>query len=189
MPTLVDLHGHVGFVDDLSFDNANYTRETIVDQLNRYAYHGVGVIVSLGTDPGDLAFTIKADQGWHDRLARQVDDSRTFWNRDVGGQSHFLDDASVDEQHTTAEGRSAVARDDGGAFIRYNRTDWLLGRRGPARGDAEGEGDDGRGLSNAHGGNFLRDSRRRARARVDARDYIRECGLCRRAAFSATIVM
>ena len=35
MPTLVDLHGHVGFVDDLSFDNANYTRETIVDQLNR----------------------------------------------------------------------------------------------------------------------------------------------------------
>ena len=62
MPTLVDLHGHVGFVDDLSFDNATYTRETIVDQLNRYAYHGVGVIVSLGTDPGELAFKIKADQ-------------------------------------------------------------------------------------------------------------------------------
>ncbi|MDA1092879.1 MAG: amidohydrolase family protein [Acidobacteria bacterium] len=62
MPTLVDLHGHVGFVDDLSFDNANYTRENIIDQLNRYAYNGVGVIVSLGTDPGDIAFTIKADQ-------------------------------------------------------------------------------------------------------------------------------
>ena len=62
MPTLVDLHGHVGFVDDLSFDNVHYTRETIIDQLNRYAYHGVGVIVSLGTDPGELAFTIKADQ-------------------------------------------------------------------------------------------------------------------------------
>ena len=62
MPTLVDLHGHVGFVDDLSFDNANYTREVITDQLDRYAYHGVGVIVSLGTDPGDQAFGIKADQ-------------------------------------------------------------------------------------------------------------------------------
>ena len=37
MPTLVDLHGHVGFVDNLSFDNANYTRENITDQLNRYA--------------------------------------------------------------------------------------------------------------------------------------------------------
>ena len=62
MPTLVDLHGHVGFVDDLSFDYANYTRETIADQLNRYAYHGVGTIVSLGTDPGELAFQIQADQ-------------------------------------------------------------------------------------------------------------------------------
>ncbi len=62
MPTLVDLHGHVGFVDDLSFDNANYTREIITDQLDRYAYHGVGVIVSLGTDPGHQAFSIKADQ-------------------------------------------------------------------------------------------------------------------------------
>ena len=62
MPTMVDLHGHVGFVDDLSFDSANYTREIITDQLDRYAYHGVGVIVSLGTDPGELAFEIKADQ-------------------------------------------------------------------------------------------------------------------------------
>ncbi|HJN46072.1 MAG TPA: amidohydrolase family protein [Vicinamibacterales bacterium] len=62
MPTLVDLHGHVGFVDDLSFDNANYTRENITDQLDRYAYHGVGTIVSLGTDSGDLAFEIQVDQ-------------------------------------------------------------------------------------------------------------------------------
>ena len=62
MPTLVDLHGHVGFVDDLSFDNANYTRENITDQLNRYAYHGVGAIVSLGTDPGTIAFELQADQ-------------------------------------------------------------------------------------------------------------------------------
>lgn len=62
MPTLVDLHGHVGFVDNLSFDNANYTRENITDQLNRYAYYGVGAIVSLGTDPGNLAFELQADQ-------------------------------------------------------------------------------------------------------------------------------
>lgn len=62
MPTLVDLHGHLGFMQDLSFDYANYTRENITDQLNRYAYHGVSTIVSLGTDPGDLAFTIQAEQ-------------------------------------------------------------------------------------------------------------------------------
>ena len=62
MPTLVDLHGHVGFNQGLSFDNANYTRENITDQLNRYAYYGIGTIVSLGTDPGELAFDIRAEQ-------------------------------------------------------------------------------------------------------------------------------
>ena len=62
MPALVDLHGHLGFIDDLSFDNANYTHENILDQLNRYAYYGVGTIVSLGTDPGTLAFEIQAEQ-------------------------------------------------------------------------------------------------------------------------------
>ena len=62
MPTMVDLHGHIGFVDGMTFDNANYTREVITDQLNRYAYHGVGVIVSLGTDQGEMAFEIQADQ-------------------------------------------------------------------------------------------------------------------------------
>jgi len=62
MPTLVDLHGHIGFNQGLSFDNANYTRENITDQLNRYAYYGIGTIVSLGTDPGGLASDIRAEQ-------------------------------------------------------------------------------------------------------------------------------
>ena len=62
MPTLVDLHGHVGYQRGLSYDEANYTRENLIDHLNRYAYYGVGTIVSMGTDPGDLAFQIQAEQ-------------------------------------------------------------------------------------------------------------------------------
>ncbi len=62
MPALVDLHGHVGFQRGLDYDYANYTRENLLDQLDRYAYHGIGTIVSLGTDPGDLAFGIQAEQ-------------------------------------------------------------------------------------------------------------------------------
>lgn len=62
MPALVDLHGHVGFQRGLDYDAANYTRENLLDQLDRYAYHGVGTIVSLGTDPGGLAFEIQAAQ-------------------------------------------------------------------------------------------------------------------------------
>ncbi len=62
MPALVNLHGHVGFQRGLTYDAANYTRENIVDHLNRYAYYGVGVIVSLGTDAGDVWSGIRRDQ-------------------------------------------------------------------------------------------------------------------------------
>jgi imidazolonepropionase-like amidohydrolase len=62
MPALVNLHGHVGFQRGLTYDAANYTRENIVDHLNRYAYYGVGVIVSLGTDAGDTWSDIREDQ-------------------------------------------------------------------------------------------------------------------------------
>jgi imidazolonepropionase-like amidohydrolase len=62
MPAIVDLHGHVGYQRGLSYDEANYTRENLIDHLNRYAYYGVGTIVSMGTDPGELAFQIRAEQ-------------------------------------------------------------------------------------------------------------------------------
>ena len=62
IPALVNLHGHVGFQRGLSYDAANYTRDNIEDHLQRYAYHGVGVIVSLGTDAGELWREIQRDQ-------------------------------------------------------------------------------------------------------------------------------
>ncbi len=62
MPALVNLHGHVGFQRGLTYDAGNYTRENVVDHLNRYAYYGVGVIVSLGTDAGDVWSDIRRDQ-------------------------------------------------------------------------------------------------------------------------------
>ncbi len=62
MPALVNLHGHVGFQRGLSYEETNYTRDNIVDHLHRYAYHGVGVIVSLGTDAGEVWHDIRRDQ-------------------------------------------------------------------------------------------------------------------------------
>ncbi len=62
IPALVNLHGHVGFQRGLTYDAANYTRDNVVDHLERYAYCGVGVIVSLGTDAGDLWIDIRRDQ-------------------------------------------------------------------------------------------------------------------------------
>jgi imidazolonepropionase-like amidohydrolase len=60
MPALVNVHGHVGFQKDVSFDKANYTRENIVNQLKQYAYYGVGAVMTAGTDAGDLSYQIRA---------------------------------------------------------------------------------------------------------------------------------
>ena len=48
MPAIVDAHKHVAD-----------TREGLVDQLEQFAYFGVGTVLSLGLDGGDLAFQIR----------------------------------------------------------------------------------------------------------------------------------
>ena len=63
MPALIDTHVHLGYQKGLSFAAENFTRETLVDQLNRYASSGVGVVVSLGTDPGDLPVSVARRTG------------------------------------------------------------------------------------------------------------------------------
>ena len=62
MPALVNLHGHLGYRRGTSYAEDNYTRDTLIDHLNRYAYYGVGTVVSLGTDPGNLVFQIREEQ-------------------------------------------------------------------------------------------------------------------------------
>jgi imidazolonepropionase-like amidohydrolase len=58
MPSKVDLHGHIGFQHD--FDGAMakeyYTRENLIDHLQRLAYYGFSAIIGIGdlTDRSDL---------------------------------------------------------------------------------------------------------------------------------------
>src|SRR5262245_7399788 len=42
MPTLIDGHNHIGLVNEKDGTNTktNYTRENLIDQLQRYAYYG-----------------------------------------------------------------------------------------------------------------------------------------------------
>src|SRR3954462_9690608 len=63
MPGIVDAHGHPGFLDMVTGKMAkeNFTRETYVDHLQRYAYHGVAAVLSTGTDMGDLAFNLRGE--------------------------------------------------------------------------------------------------------------------------------
>src|SRR5438445_6090466 len=58
MPALIDLHGHIGFqhVAEGTMSKAFYTRENLIDHLERLAYNGVGATVSIGDleDRSDL---------------------------------------------------------------------------------------------------------------------------------------
>src|SRR5687767_1344008 len=62
IPALIDGHNHNGLVNirDGSNSKANYTRENLVDQLERCAYYGVGATLSMGleADP-EIAYRLR----------------------------------------------------------------------------------------------------------------------------------
>jgi imidazolonepropionase-like amidohydrolase len=62
MPTLIDAHLHLGFEDYMSWGGVNYSRETLIDHLNRLAYYGIGAAFSPGTDPEEFALELQRDQ-------------------------------------------------------------------------------------------------------------------------------
>ena len=62
MPTLINTHGHPGFQRGLEYTASNFTRETIMDDMNRALYFGVAVVQSQGIEKGDAMYQIRADQ-------------------------------------------------------------------------------------------------------------------------------
>jgi len=62
MPALINTHGHPGFQRGLTYSADNFTRETIMDDLNRALYYGVVAVQSQGIEKGDITYQIRADQ-------------------------------------------------------------------------------------------------------------------------------
>jgi imidazolonepropionase-like amidohydrolase len=50
MPAIIDAHKHLPV-----------TRDALIDQLQRFAYYGIGTVMSLGQDTGDAAFQVRAE--------------------------------------------------------------------------------------------------------------------------------
>src|SRR5215831_3568927 len=64
MPTLIDGHNHIGLVNEKDGSNkkANYTRENLIDQLQRYAYYGTAATLSMGLEADqELAYKLRED--------------------------------------------------------------------------------------------------------------------------------
>ncbi len=61
MPAMIDVHSHLGFLDmvDTTMSKDNFTRENLIDHLERYAYHGFAAVCSFGTDMGDVPFQLR----------------------------------------------------------------------------------------------------------------------------------
>ena len=62
MPALIDGHNHIGLVNERDGSNskANYTRDNLDDQLERYAYYGVAAALSMGLEADqELAYDLR----------------------------------------------------------------------------------------------------------------------------------
>jgi imidazolonepropionase-like amidohydrolase len=59
MPTLIELHTHLGYWKGMTNGVENYTRENLIDQLQRFAYHGVAAVMSMGTDRAEIAYQLR----------------------------------------------------------------------------------------------------------------------------------
>jgi imidazolonepropionase-like amidohydrolase len=62
MPALIDGHNHIGIVNERDGSNskANYRRDNLVDELQRYAYYGVAATMSMGLEVDqELAYQLR----------------------------------------------------------------------------------------------------------------------------------
>ena len=61
MPGIINLHGHLGNVVDLTQDPKFYTRENVEKNLKQYAAYGVTAMVSMGSDQEPI-YALRAEQ-------------------------------------------------------------------------------------------------------------------------------
>lgn len=62
MPALVDAHTHLGWeiIKTGTIGADTYTRENLIEHLQRYAYYGIAAAQSMGIDPGEIAYQVRA---------------------------------------------------------------------------------------------------------------------------------
>ena len=62
IPALIDGHNHMGLINEKDGTNSktNYTRDNLIDQLQRYAYYGTAATLSMGLEADeDLAYALR----------------------------------------------------------------------------------------------------------------------------------
>jgi imidazolonepropionase-like amidohydrolase len=62
MPTMNNIHVHIGYEGYVSWNVQNHTPENVLDHLEREAYYGVGTALSMGEQPTDFAIAFRQNQ-------------------------------------------------------------------------------------------------------------------------------
>jgi imidazolonepropionase-like amidohydrolase len=62
IPALIDAHAHLGYEGYTAWGADSYTRENMIENLERYAYYGFGAVFSAGSDPDDFALELQRAQ-------------------------------------------------------------------------------------------------------------------------------
>src|SRR6202521_1428987 len=62
MPTMHNLHIHIGYEGYVSWSVENHTPANVLDHLEREAFYGVGTAMTMGDQPVDFAITFQKDQ-------------------------------------------------------------------------------------------------------------------------------
>jgi len=62
MPAIISTHVHPGFQQGLAYLAQNFTRENIMEDLNRALYFGVSTVMSQGIERGEVMYQIRAEQ-------------------------------------------------------------------------------------------------------------------------------
>jgi len=62
MPTLINVHVHIGYEGYTSWGAKDYTPQNVLDHLEREAFYGTGITQSVGSSPTDASIEFQRDQ-------------------------------------------------------------------------------------------------------------------------------
>ncbi len=130
MPALIGAHGHPGYQVGMTFSSEVYSRESLLADLDRAAYFGVGTVLSMGIDAGDLVFRIRDEtaEGRHGG-ARLLTAGRGIGAPDAG--PGFATWAGIAYEVTTEEQGSEAVRELAAARVDLVKI-WVDDRGGRA---------------------------------------------------------
>ena len=119
IPALIDAHAHLGYEGYTSWGSDNYSRENLIEHLERYAYYGFGAVFSAGSDPEDLAIEIQRAQ-----REGEVDGARFLFGAGMappgqGPNNQFLGHAlAIAEETGMTVLRGIASEEEGRAAVR-----------------------------------------------------------------------